>query len=47
MNLFTELKRRNVIRAAGLYLAGAWLLTKVPIALAKGIDLLKWLSLQI
>ena len=24
-NLFTELKRRNVIRMAGLYLVGAWL----------------------
>src|SRR5437588_9135165 len=32
MNLssfFTELKRRNVIRMAGLYLVGAWLLTQV------------------
>jgi adenylate cyclase len=28
-NLFTELKRRNVIRAAGLYLVGAWLLVQV------------------
>jgi TolB-like protein/Tfp pilus assembly protein PilF len=28
-NFFTELKRRNVIRAAGLYLVGAWLLTQV------------------
>src|SRR5213593_1874675 len=28
-NLFTELKRRNVIRVAGLYLVGAWLLTQV------------------
>ena len=28
-NLFGELKRRNVIRAAGLYLVGAWLLTQV------------------
>src|SRR5213595_4333822 len=26
---FTELKRRNVIRMAGLYLVGAWLLTQV------------------
>jgi adenylate cyclase len=26
---FAELKRRNVIRAAGLYLVGAWLLTQV------------------
>jgi adenylate cyclase len=29
MNFFAELKRRNVIRAAGLYLVGAWLLTQV------------------
>src|SRR2546421_8050749 len=28
-NFFTELKRRNVIRMAGLYLVGAWLLTQV------------------
>ena len=29
MNFFTELKRRNVIRMAGLYLVGAWLLVQV------------------
>jgi len=28
-NFFAELKRRNVIRAAGLYLVGAWLLIQV------------------
>src|SRR5438128_3504170 len=28
-NLFRELKRRNVIRFAGLYLVGAWLLVQV------------------
>jgi adenylate cyclase len=28
-NFFTELKRRNVVRMAGLYLVGAWLLTQV------------------
>ena len=28
-NLFSELKRRNVIRMAGLYLVGAWLLVQV------------------
>jgi len=27
--LFTELKRRNVIRMAGLYLVGAWLIVQV------------------
>ncbi len=29
MTFFTELKRRNVIRMAGLYLVGAWLLVQV------------------
>jgi TolB-like protein/Tfp pilus assembly protein PilF len=29
MSLLTELKRRNVIRMAGLYLVGAWLITQV------------------
>ncbi len=29
MNFITELKRRNVIRMAGLYLVGAWLITQV------------------
>jgi hypothetical protein len=28
-SFFTELKRRNVIRMAGLYLVGAWLLAQV------------------
>jgi hypothetical protein len=28
-NIFAELKRRNVIRAAGLYLVGAWLVVQV------------------
>src|SRR5436189_6292547 len=28
-NLFSELKRRNVIRMAGLYLFGAWLVVQV------------------
>ena len=29
MSLLAELRRRNVIRMAGLYLVGAWLLTQV------------------
>ena len=29
MSLFAELKRRNVIRMAGLYLVGAWLIVQV------------------
>jgi hypothetical protein len=28
-SFFTELKRRNVIRMAGLYLVGVWLLVQV------------------
>src|SRR5256886_17034770 len=28
-NLFSELKRRNVLRMAGLYLVGAWLVVQV------------------
>jgi hypothetical protein len=28
MSLLTELKRRNVIRMAGLYLVGAWLIAQ-------------------
>jgi adenylate cyclase len=28
-NFFAELKRRNVVRMAGLYLVGAWLLTQI------------------
>ena len=29
MNLIRELKRRNVIRMAGLYVVGAWLIVQV------------------
>jgi hypothetical protein len=29
MSFFAELKRRNVVRMAGLYLVGAWLLIQV------------------
>ena len=29
MSFVIELKRRNVIRMAGLYLVGAWLVTQV------------------
>ncbi|MBL0028105.1 MAG: hypothetical protein IPO95_03110 [Rhodanobacteraceae bacterium] len=33
MSLFAELKRRNVIRMAGLYLVGAWLIVQVAATL--------------
>ena len=33
MNFISELKRRNVIRMAGLYLVGAWLIVQVAATL--------------
>ncbi len=33
MNFLAELKRRNVIRMAGLYLVGAWLIVQVAATL--------------
>ena len=33
VNYISELKRRNVIRMAGLYLVGAWLITQVAATL--------------
>jgi TolB-like protein/Tfp pilus assembly protein PilF len=42
MNLLTELKRRNVIRVAGLYLVGAWLLTQVASTLLPAFDVPSW-----
>jgi TolB-like protein/Tfp pilus assembly protein PilF len=41
-NLFTELKRRNVIRMAGLYLVGAWLLTQVANTLLPAFEVPRW-----
>ena len=41
-NLFAELKRRNVIRMAGLYLVGAWLLTQVASTLLPAFDVPSW-----
>jgi TolB-like protein/Tfp pilus assembly protein PilF len=41
-NLFGELKRRNVIRMAGLYLVGAWLLTQVASTLLPAFDTPSW-----
>jgi TolB-like protein/Flp pilus assembly protein TadD len=40
--LFGELKRRNVIRVAGLYLVGAWLLTQVASTLLPAFDAPSW-----
>jgi adenylate cyclase len=41
-NFLTELKRRNVIRMAGLYLVGAWLLTQVASTLLPAFDVPSW-----
>src|SRR4051794_19019570 len=42
-NLFAELKRRNVIRMAGIYLVGAWLLTQVASTLLPMFGAPEWL----
>jgi TolB-like protein/Flp pilus assembly protein TadD len=43
MSLFAELKRRNVIRMAGLYLVGAWLVTQVAGTVLPMFDAPSWL----
>ncbi|HEY2396551.1 MAG TPA: hypothetical protein VGH81_11315 [Rudaea sp.] len=42
MSLFAELKRRNVIRMAGLYLVGAWLLTQVASTVLPAFEVPAW-----
>ena len=42
MSLLHELKRRNVIRVAGLYLVGAWLLTQVASTVLPAFDVPGW-----
>ena len=41
-SFFAELKRRNVIRMAGLYLVGAWLLTQVASTVLPTFDVPPW-----
>jgi hypothetical protein len=41
-SFFIELQRRNVIRVAGLYLVGAWLLTQVASILLPAFDVPSW-----
>ena len=41
-SFFAELKRRNVIRVAGLYLVGAWLLTQVASTVLPTFDVPSW-----
>jgi hypothetical protein len=43
MTLFGELKRRNVIRMAGLYLVAAWLIVQVTSTLLPAFDLPGWI----
>ncbi len=42
MSLFAELKRRNVIRMAGLYLLGAWLVAQVAETILPAFDVPNW-----
>ena len=42
MNFISELKRRNVIRMAGLYLVGAWLITQVAATLLPVFEAPTW-----
>src|SRR5688572_24521960 len=41
-NIFSELKRRNVVRMAGLYLVGAWLIVQVSGTLLPMFDAPVW-----
>src|SRR3954453_5092275 len=41
-DFFSELRRRNVIRLAGLYLVGAWLLTQVASTVLPTFDVPSW-----
>ena len=47
MQLLAELKRRNVIRMAGLYLVGAWLLTQVASTVLPMFGAPEWLPRSI
>jgi len=42
MRFFEELKRRNVLRMAGLYLVGAWLIVQVSSTVLPAFDLPSW-----
>jgi TolB-like protein/Tfp pilus assembly protein PilF len=46
-NFFAELKRRNVVRMAGLYLVGAWLLTQVASTVLPMFGAAEWLPRSI
>ena len=42
MNLLAELQRRNVIRMAGLYLVGAWLIAQVAQTILPAFEVPNW-----
>ena len=42
MNFLAELRRRNVIRMAGLYLVGAWLIVQVASTIFPAFELSGW-----
>ena len=42
MSLIAELRRRNVIRVAGLYLVAAWLITQVASTVFPAFELPQW-----
>lgn len=42
MNFVAELRRRNVIRMAGLYLVGAWLIVQVSSTLLPVFEAPSW-----
>ncbi|HSE12266.1 MAG TPA: hypothetical protein VLB69_06505 [Rudaea sp.] len=42
MSFVAELKRRNVIRMAGLYLVAAWLITQVASTVLPAFDVPAW-----
>ena len=44
MNFISELKRRNVIRMAGLYLVGAWLITQVAATVLPMFGAPEWIA---
>ena len=47
MKLLAELRRRNVIRMAGLYLVGAWLITQVAATVLPLFDAPAWMARRI
>jgi len=47
MSFIAELKRRNVIRAAGLYLVGAWLVVQVASTVLPMFDAPAWVPRSI